>query len=239
MKLSSPSSPTADEAVASLYGEAYAARYPSLYLTPWAQKHRLNAANLARILSQLPGPEPRWLDLACGQAWHFSVFQGKTRQVGVDLSAAQLARARENAPGATLLHANMTEVELEAGAFDLVTSFWAAYCYLGSAARIASLVRRAVDWTAPGGALYFEVLLPRDLEEFNRSHFAARTGFAVSPLTPDYEGWQYEDSGGMHVMTSPPLEAFLDLLSPRFREVEAKHDGAFMVHVIATGRTGG
>jgi SAM-dependent methyltransferase len=235
-----------DDAVASLYGEEYAVRYASLYLAPWAQKHRLNTANLSRILDGLPGHEggssperPRWLDLACGQAWHFSQFPGRTRQVGVDLSPAQLALARCNAPDATLLHANVSELHFPDGSFDLVTSFWAAYCYLGSAERIAALVRSAIGWTSAGGALYFEVLLPRDLAAFNLSHFSARTGFAVSPLTEDYGEWQYDDVGGRHVMTSPPLEMFLDLLSGRFRDVEAKHDGAFMVHVIATGRTGG
>ncbi len=231
--------PQQDEAVVSLYSEEYAARYPSLYITPWAQKHQLNAANLARILDHLSAPQPRWLDLACGQAWHFSLFPGRTRQVGVDLSAAQLARARRSAPGSTLLCANMSEVHFDDGSFDLVTSFWAAYCYLGTAERIATLVRRAIDWTAAGGALYFEVLLPRDLESFNRSQFSGRTGFVVSPLTPDYSEWHYEDVGGRHVMTSPPLEMFLDLLSSRFRDVEAKHDSAFMVHVVATGKIGG
>lgn len=225
---------------AGLYDEAYAARYPELYIAPWQRKHRIDEANLVRILDGFApgsGPAPRWLDLACGQAWHFARFPGRARQIGVDLSAAQLARARRNAPGAAFLRADLDELALPPRSIDLVTNFWAGYCYLGTSARIASLVGRAVDWLAEGGALYFEVLVPRDLETFNQSRYAARTGFAVTPLGDDYQDWQYDDVAGRHVMHSPPLELFLAALEGRFRHVEAVHDGGFMIHLIATGRT--
>jgi predicted TPR repeat methyltransferase len=225
---------------AALYGEDYAARYHELYIAPWQRKHRIDAANLTRILDGLDhslGHAPRWLDLACGQAWQFAMVPGRARQIGVDLSAAQLAHARRNAPGAGFLRADLDQLALPPGSIDLVTNFWAGYCYLGTSARIASLVGRAVDWLAEGGALYFEVLVPRDLETFNRSRYASRTGFAVTPLGDDYQDWQYDDAAGRHVMHSPPLELFLTAVAGRFRHVEAVHDGGFMIHLIATGRT--
>jgi hypothetical protein len=37
-------------------------------------------------------------------------------------------------------------------------------------------------------------------------------------------------------MTSPPLEFFLDILSSKFQQIDARHDSAFIVHLIATGR---
>jgi hypothetical protein len=37
-------------------------------------------------------------------------------------------------------------------------------------------------------------------------------------------------------MTSPPLNFFLDLLAPSFGTIEARHDSAFMVHLIASSR---
>jgi SAM-dependent methyltransferase len=229
--------PIDPRAGAALYGEAYAARYPELYIAPWQRKHRIDAANLARLLDGL-GPDPRWLDLACGQAWHFSAFPGRGRQLGIDLSEAQLACARRSAPHAAFVRADLDELALAPGSFDLVTNFWAGYCYLGTRARIAALVERAVAAIAEGGALYFEVLVPRDLETFNQSRYASRTGFAVTPLGDDYEDWQYDDVGGRHVMHSPPLELFLDRVDGRFRNVEATHDGSFMIHLIATGRLG-
>jgi predicted TPR repeat methyltransferase len=228
--------PGSEQAVQSIYDENYAAFYPSFYLGPWQQKHRLNAANLTAILSQTSRPAPKWLDLACGQGWHFSQFPGQAQMVGLDLSAAQLARARRNGPHASFIRGNMAEAGFAPASFDLVTNFWGGYCYLGSRARIASLWRSAVDWIAPEGALYVEVLLGEDLASFNRSHFAQRTGFTVSPRSDDYSEWSYQDSGGIHLMTSPPLSQFLEIVSPAFRTVEARHDGMFMVHLIATGR---
>jgi hypothetical protein len=158
--------------------------------------------------------------------------------LGLDISGAQLAWARVRAPDAAFVCGDLIDATFPAGSFDLVTNFWAGYCYLKSQARIARLRRSAVDWIAPGGALYIEVLLGRDLESFNRSRFSGRTGFAVSPRSDDYSDWEYEDIGGRHVMTSPPLEQFLSILSSFFHSVNARHDGAFMVHLIATGRRG-
>jgi len=221
--------------VRAVYGENYAARYQSLYINRWPQKHQLNAKNLASVLDQLHR-KPRWLDLACGQAWHFSIFSGRAAMLGVDISEAQLARARIMAPEAVFVCKNLVETSFPAQSFDLVTNFWAGYCYLPDRESIANLWRSAVDWIAPGGALYIEVLLGKDLATFNRSRFSGRTGFSVSPRSEDYSEWEYEDIGGRHVMTSPPLEEILDIVSPFFGAVDARHDGAFMVHLIATDR---
>jgi ubiquinone/menaquinone biosynthesis C-methylase UbiE len=156
--------------------------------------------------------------------------------VGLDLSQAQLARARTRVPYAAFIHGDMARVSFPKASFDLVTNFWAGYCYLGSQERIAAVLRKAVRWIRTGGALYMEVLLARDLESFNCSHFAGQTGFAVKPRSEDYTEWRYDDVGGRHQMTSPPLEFFLDLLAPEFGTIEARHDSAFMVHLVATGR---
>jgi SAM-dependent methyltransferase len=219
-----------------IYAEGYAADYPKLYIDPWRRKHWLNAENLAAILDALPDAMPRWLDLACGQAWHFAQFPDRARMNGLDLSAAQLARARANAPAATYLQGNMAHANFAPASFDLVTNFWGGYCYLADRALIGDLWRRAVDWIAPGGALYIEILLGADLADFNRSKFAKTTGFTVSPRAADYSEWEYADTGGRHLMTSPPLDDFVAIVTPAFREVQARHDGSFAVHLVATGR---
>jgi SAM-dependent methyltransferase len=219
-----------------IYDERYAERYPSLYIAPWAAKHERNRAIVDGLLAERDGESPRWLDLACGQGWHFSQFPGRARMLGVDVSEAQLARARALAGHASFLCADMAELSFAPASFDLVTSFWAAYCYLRDTERILGLVRSAADWLAEGGAMYLEVLLGADLASFNRSRFSGRTGFEVHPLSADYSRWSYDDSGGRHVMTSPPVERFLEVLRPRFDSVHAQHDGAFMVHVVARGR---
>lgn len=227
---------SASTAGAALYDQEYARRYRAMYIEPWGAKHRLNEANLRRLLETELPPAPRWLDLACGQAWHFSRFPGRATQVGVDASAAQLFHARQACPEAELVLSDMTQVRLPRGSFDLVTSFWGAYCYLASRERIAEWLENAVAWVREGGALYLEVLLAEDLASFNRSHFSEKTGFKVAALGADYEEWSYSDVGGCHRMTSPPLRFFLDIVEPEFARVEAHHDRGFMVHLIASGK---
>jgi len=220
---------------ASIYDDAYAERYDALYLHPWRGKHEVNQRHLARLLAAMP-PRPRWLDLACGQAWHFSQFPDSIAKFGVDLSLAQLRRARRRSPAARFVQADMSRVAFPDGAFDLVTAFWAGYCYLDDAARIEAFFRRAVGWIRPGGALYVEVLPPSHLASFNASRYAAATSFRVMSRTPGYEKWAYEDSGGIHEMTSPPVERFLEWLAPGFFTVESQFAGGFMVDVIARDR---
>jgi len=163
----------------------------------------------------------------------------EVRTFGLDLSRAQLARARRNAPRAGLVRADMEDDVFRAATFDVVTSFWAAYAYLDDEGRILDLVRRMTRWLRPAGVLYLEVLAPEDLPGFNDSVFAARTGFRVQARSPDWTRWAYLDSGGEHRMTSPPVAAFRAVLDPCFDAVEAEHDGTFMTHVVARGRRRG
>ena len=223
------------ERVPALYRPSYARDYPDLYLTAWPAKHALNREILGGVLDEL-GPDPRWIDIACGQGWHFSQFPGRARMTGLDLSEAQLARARAATPDADFICGDMAEAAFAPASFDLLTNFWGGYCYLADREAIAALWRRVLGWIAPGGALYVELLLAEDLASFNRSGFAARTGFSVVSRGSDFIEWGYEDSAGMHVMTSPPLSEALDIFGPAFRTVDVHHDGRFMTHVVARGR---
>ena len=225
------------ERVPALYDPSYARDYPGLYLTAWPAKHALNLEVLDRLLGEL-GPDPRWIDIACGQAWHFSQFLGRARMTGLDLSQAQLARATAAAPDAKFICGDMAEAHFAPASFDLLTNFWGGYCYLADREAIAALWRRVLGWIAPGGALYVELLLAEDLASFNRSGFAGRTGFSVVSRGFDFVEWGYEDSAGTHIMTSPPLSETLDILAPAFRSIDVHHDGRFMTHVVARGLLG-
>lgn len=223
--------------VVAIYDDAYADEYDSLYLHPWTAKHRLNLHNIERLLREIRQKRSvSWLDLACGQAWHFTRVAQPVHKVGLDLSRAQLDKARSANPDARFVRGDMSCSVFREASFDLITSFWGAYCYLNGIDRIRSFIRRVIDLTRGGGAIYLEVLLPENLETFNLSGYAERTGFRVSPRSPDYTRWSYQDAGGEHVMTSPPLELFIEPLSESFVRVEAEHDSGFMVHVIATGK---
>ena len=235
LETETPPASTYRERVPALYRPSYARDYPGLYLTAWPAKHALNRKILGGLLDEL-GPDPRWIDIACGQAWHFSQFPGQARMTGLDLSEAQLARARAATPDADFICGDMAEAAFPPGSFDLLTNFWGGYCYLADRAAIAALWRRVLGWIAPGGALYVELLLAEDLASFNRSGFAARTGFSVVSRGSDFIEWGYEDSAGMHIMTSPPLSEALDIFGPAFRTVDVHHDGRFMTHVVARGQ---
>jgi len=224
------------EEIREIYDAEYAARYEGFYLHPWPRKHDANLLNLRRLLSSLREESPRWLDLGCGQAWHFRHFPNSIQKVGVDLSMSQLKLARRRNPEALFIQADMSELCLPERHFHIVTCFWAAYCYLDSQEKIADLVKKTVTWTKAGGVFYFEALLPEDLKTFNQSEYSIRTGFRVYPRSPDFVEWGYRDAGGQHCMTSPPAKRFKDLLAPRFRHLEAQHDGGFMTHVIGRQR---
>ncbi len=225
-----------DYVVASQYDERYADAYEAYYLNPWARKHNLNVQIINTLLGSNSDNPAHWLDLFCGQGWHFAQIDRQVLKTGVDLSAAQIERARSRNPEADFLIADVLSADLPDSGFDLVTCFWAAYCYLGSIPRIGKLLDRAVAWTRPGGSLYFEILLPGDLLTFNSSEFAKATGFRVTQAALDDPNWAYTDYGGTHRMVSPPLSFFEARLAPHFTQIVAEHDGGFMTHLRAQGR---
>ena len=98
--------------------------------------------------------------------------------MGIDLSAAQLERARQRNPGVRFIRADIVGHEFpDDQRFDLVTNLWSAYSYLNDEDLIRSLVEKMIGWTAPGGALYLELTDPEAL--LRPSAFEAETGFQV------------------------------------------------------------
>ena len=219
-----------------LYDERYGDIYRALYIDhpQWQAKHDLNL----KILRSLRQPRATWLDTCCGQAWHFAQLDGfGGARVGIDISAAQLARARLANPDATFIEADVLAADLGDERFDLVTNFWGAYSYLDDHDRITAFVRRLIAWTAPGGALYLELITPATLAAFNALAFAASADAAVRLRSADGVMWSYRDPGGWHDLTSPPLETFEALLAPWFREVSVRGDVATMQQLVAVDRS--
>jgi SAM-dependent methyltransferase len=92
------------------------------------------------------------LDLGCGSGMPTGRMLSERFSVtGVDISAAQLARARESMPGATLLQADLSAVELPAASFDAVVSLFAITHVPRE--RHAALFARIAEWLRPGGRL--------------------------------------------------------------------------------------
>jgi SAM-dependent methyltransferase len=123
------------------------------------------AERYARLEDEAEWPRGRWLrallallpegadvlDLGCGAGRGTVEIARRHRAVGVDVSAVQLARARELVPGATFVRADMAKLDLPPESFDAVISFYA----LGHVPRDrhAALLRRVWGWLRPDGYL--------------------------------------------------------------------------------------
>ena len=211
--------PHETKVVTDIYSKSYAPVYEKLHIEHpfWDEKHAFNTRTIASLLH----PLGLWLDACCGQGWHLAQFP-RHRRVGLDISAAQLERARQANSGVPFIQADISDYEFsDRQQFDLVTSFWSAYSYLNDEAKIQACVEKLVRWTAPGGSLYLEATVPEDIGDFNDSEFAKETGTKVVLESPDGVRWQFHDPGGIHRMMSPPREFFLELLAPHFAKVES------------------
>ena len=120
----------------------------------------------ARLESETIWPRMRWLgklldalqpgasilDLGCGSGDPADVVIAQQHQVtGVDISHAQITRARQNVPTGRFLHADLGSVTFPPAAFDAVISFYTLE-HLPREEH-ATILGRISDWLKPGGFL--------------------------------------------------------------------------------------
>jgi SAM-dependent methyltransferase len=104
---------------------------------------------VAALLELLP-ERPDVLELGSGAGVRSTqILAERGRLTGIDLSAEQVSRARSRIPAATFVHGDVMTVELPAGSFDAVVSFYV----LNNLPReeLAPLLQRVVFWLRPGG----------------------------------------------------------------------------------------
>lgn len=90
------------------------------------------------------------LELGCGAGEPVTRrLAERHRVMAVDVSAAQLELAAQNAPGAQLILADMADVSFAPGSFDAVASFYALTHVPRE--RHADLIARIVSWLRPRG----------------------------------------------------------------------------------------
>ena len=121
----------------------------------------------------------RVVELGCGGGTDETrSLAARFRLTGVDLSEAQLARARERVPEAEYLHADLTTVEFPAGSFSAVASFYA----LNHVPRelLAPLFGRVRAWLCPGG-LFLATLGASDLPGWTGDFLGAPSYFSGYP----------------------------------------------------------
>jgi len=103
------------------------------------------------LLDRLP-EGARVVELGCGGGTtETRALASRFRLTGVDLSEAQLARARERVPAAEYIHADLTTVEFAAETVDAVASFY-VFNHVPREL-LAPLFERIHTWLRPGGLL--------------------------------------------------------------------------------------
>ena len=107
-------------------------------------------AALEELARSLP-PGAAVLDLGCGPGVPVTRWlAGRGYAVtGVDISARQLELARQQAPGATFVKADMTALDFPPGTFDAVVAFY-SIVHVPRGEQPA-LLRRIHGWLKPGG----------------------------------------------------------------------------------------
>ncbi|MDP9272400.1 MAG: class I SAM-dependent methyltransferase [Chloroflexota bacterium] len=133
----------ASRAVAEGY-DAIAARYLA-----WSSNAPVRLRYLDLLLELLP-ESADVLELGCGAGEPVTRrLAERHRVMAVDVSAAQLELAAQNAPGAQLILADMADASFAPGSFDAVASFYALTHVPRE--RHADLIARIVSWLRPRG----------------------------------------------------------------------------------------
>jgi len=116
----------------------------------------------------------RWLDLCCGTGSLLKILgENGFEAVGVDLSPHQLRFARRNAPGATLVRADVRSFDLP-GSFHVVTALFDSLNYLLTKRDLLAVFRRTRRHLAPGGLFVFDMNTLEGLHQFWRQTIILR-----------------------------------------------------------------
>ena len=130
------------------------------------------------LLARLP-EGARVVELGCGGGTpETKLLAERFRLTGVDLSEAQLARARTRVPGAEYVKADFTDLDLEPGSADAVAAFYT----FNHVPRdlLAPLYGRIHSWLVSGG-LFLTALGTSDTENWTGDFLGAPSYFSSFP----------------------------------------------------------
>jgi ubiquinone/menaquinone biosynthesis C-methylase UbiE len=114
------------------------------------------AAYVQKLLGLLP-PKAKVLELGCGAGVPTTqtLLAAGLDVTGVDISAAQIALAKEHIPGATLVQSDMAALKYDEGTFDAVLAFY-SFFHIPKAEQ-GEMLARMIGWLKPGGYLLFNL----------------------------------------------------------------------------------
>lgn len=146
--------------IAALY-DSIGVKYESAFLDIPEQ-----TASLQWLLSHLPNPQSRALDIGCGTgrpvAETLSLAPERHLVHGIDISEAMLSAARERVPTATFQQIDFRDFVTRPSTYDAITCYFALLAAM-SQAQIKGMVGKIYEWLKPGG-LFVLSTIPGDLE---------------------------------------------------------------------------
>jgi SAM-dependent methyltransferase len=117
----------------------------------WSTPSPARLKYFKKLLACLPKPAIV-LELGCGAGKPCTQILAEHAEViGVDISAAQLALAKQLVPNAQLIHGDMMSLTFPSNTFDAVVAFY-SIIHLPRAKQDI-LISRIADWLRPGGHL--------------------------------------------------------------------------------------
>jgi cyclopropane fatty-acyl-phospholipid synthase-like methyltransferase len=121
----------------------------------------------------------RILELGCGAGLADTrLLAERFRVTGVDISQAQIARARQNVPAADFLLADFAQLELPVASFDAVAAFY-SFNHVPREL-LPTLVARIHSWLVPGG-LFLTAFGTGDTESWTGEWLGTRMFFSSFP----------------------------------------------------------
>lgn len=171
------------EAAANAYFRANAAHWDEI------RRLRVDDAEVEAAVLRVLGEAPigAMLDIGTGTGRMLSILGGRVgRGLGIDRSREMLAVARANLEREGLANCavrlgDMYGLNVETGAFDLVTIHLVLH-YADQPARVIAEARRVL---APGGRLLVVDFAPHELEHLRAAHAHRRLGFSDEEMA----GW--------------------------------------------------
>jgi SAM-dependent methyltransferase len=104
-----------------------------------------------RLLSRIPS-SPDVLEIGCGAGVEPTpTFATRGTLVGIDISQAQIERARAAVPGAEFIHGDVTTAAFDSESFDAVVALY-VLTHIPSA-ELPGLLRRIAEWLRASGVL--------------------------------------------------------------------------------------
>jgi len=210
----------------SVFGEEFVNFYVETMGT-WSKDH-LWAFISERVKTDVPHAKT-WLDLCCGDGTLLRlILRSGYEGTGVDLSDAQIKRARRQVPKATILKADVCAVRLHR-TFDVVTSTFSSLDYLTRKQDLRRAFRTARRHLADDGVFIFDISTVEGFRRvagtrvlrrpgrllisecsFDPKRQARRSVFTF--LTKNRSGL-YKEEREEHVQRAYPCREILDMLS--------------------------